>query len=233
MGWLAAASIGGSILSGLGQSRANRQNAALARDQMAFQERMSNTAYQRAAKDLSKAGLNRILALGSPASSPGGQTAQMQNIVPEGAVGRAVQAQLQAAQTKTAKATATITEWDAKQKQMSTEPKWSLYQEGKKIIAPIFNKATSALDEKIESGDLESSAQEIANSIRESRSRSLRRRDLTRSEHPSAQEAQKLVKEHIDFIIKRSGKRPSNEYIQMLWEIFRGERDSKTGELLK
>lgn len=33
---------------------------------------MSSTAYQRAAKDMEKAGLNRILAIGSPASTPSG-----------------------------------------------------------------------------------------------------------------------------------------------------------------
>lgn len=63
----------------LGQRSANRANLAIAREQMAFQERMSSTAYQRATQDLEKAGLNRILALGKPASSPAGASATMQN----------------------------------------------------------------------------------------------------------------------------------------------------------
>lgn len=50
---------------------------ANAREQMAFQERMRDTAYQAATKDLEKAGLNRILALGGPAASPGGAMAQV------------------------------------------------------------------------------------------------------------------------------------------------------------
>lgn len=43
----------------------------------AFQAGMSNTAYQRAANDLEKAGLNRILALGNAASTPSGNVSDV------------------------------------------------------------------------------------------------------------------------------------------------------------
>ncbi len=78
LGGLAGGIIGG-LFGRKGQDSANRQNLAIAREQMAFQERMSSTAMQRAAKDAEAAGLNRILALGRPASSPGGAQATMQN----------------------------------------------------------------------------------------------------------------------------------------------------------
>lgn len=72
VGDLGSAAIGGG-LSYMGQSSANASNAALSERQMAFQERMDNTKYQRAVKDLEKAGLNPMMAYGNmSAGSPSG-----------------------------------------------------------------------------------------------------------------------------------------------------------------
>jgi len=78
--------LGGAAVSAFGAHKANKKNIALSKDQMAFQERMSNTAHQREVKDLKAAGLNPALSAmgGQGAASPSGQTAQMKNIA-EGA----------------------------------------------------------------------------------------------------------------------------------------------------
>jgi len=73
----------GNVIGGLfgrsGQNSANEANLRIARENREWQERMSNTAMQRSAADMEKAGLNRILAIGQPASTPAGNIATMQN----------------------------------------------------------------------------------------------------------------------------------------------------------
>lgn len=93
----AGASLFGASASAKGQKAANRAAERIATDNRAFQERMSNTQYQRAVTDLRKAGLNPMLAYKQGgAGTPSGATAPQANIkaaYPE-AAGKAVSSAL-------------------------------------------------------------------------------------------------------------------------------------------
>lgn len=92
-----------------GQRKANRANLASAREQMAFQERMSNTGYQRAMEDARQAGLNPMLMgkLG-PASTPSGASASAGNEFSDVGASTAMELALNRATVDKAKAEANM-----------------------------------------------------------------------------------------------------------------------------
>lgn len=76
----AAGGLAGSALDSYSQSSANDANRRSSREQMSFQERMSNTAYQRSVADMKSAGLNPALMYGSGGASSTPSGANSNNI---------------------------------------------------------------------------------------------------------------------------------------------------------
>lgn len=111
---------------------------------MAFAERMASTQYQRAAKDLQKAGLNRVLALGGPAASPGASAAPIPSRKLD-----VMQAALMEQQISSAKAVENLTNEQARKTSAEADKEEitkGLYDVAKPTVDKLKNKASSAID---------------------------------------------------------------------------------------
>jgi len=79
------AALGGAAMSYFGARSANKMNQQMAREQMQFQERMSNTSWQRAVTDMEQAGINPMVAFSQGgASSPSGAMSTSMNELGQG-----------------------------------------------------------------------------------------------------------------------------------------------------
>lgn len=152
-GWRDAADlaigIGTPLLSHKGARDQNQMQMAVAMAQMAFQERMSSTAWQRSVEDMRLAGLNPMLAFSQgPASSPGGaQPSIVDEISP--AVSSALQVRMLRQQLKNMQAERRYTQQREATEFQETQLRfWKslLAQKGYESQLRMINRAAEMMD---------------------------------------------------------------------------------------
>jgi len=193
VGFLSA--IAPSLISGaFGFFGGERQNKAAAKESQLnrdFQERMSNTAYQRSMADMKKAGLNPILAYGKGgASTPSGSTAPVVNSL-EALSSSAKDAFVKGAQTDLMKSQVANVEADTGKKNAETNLTNNLAEKARKdalisggqadVIQALMDKARKIAPELLEG--IENNSSSSADSVSSSSAKSKERENRSTGEN--------------------------------------------------
>lgn len=201
-----AADLIGGFMGNSAQKKANKANVALQREQQAWEERMSNTAWQRGMEDMKAAGLNPMLAVSQGgASTPNVSSATVQ---PEDNLSRSVSSagskamntlmyeQLQANIRKTnqeARATAIQADRNKLNYNVEAEGNATRIAQAATIAKMELSQLEAQVDNLRKQGDLTAEqARQIKEMLPELKSKAEAEARLAKSQVPSAEAAARM-----------------------------------------